>query len=82
MMKMLMRAWLPFLVLVLGLTWTATAETRWEVLPTPETNGGLVLSPRLESGAGRLQMTWGWTNPSSKILDPEFTYSSFNGSVW
>lgn len=83
-MKILIRPWVPFLALALtlGLTWTAAAETRWEAVPAPETNGGLVLAPRLESGAGRLQMAWGWTNPSSKILDPEFTYSSFNGSAW
>lgn len=81
-MKTLLRAWTLILALAMALTWPALAESPWETMPTPETSGGLVLAPRLESGAGRLQMAWGWTNPSSKILDPEFTYSSFNGSSW
>ncbi len=73
-MKILVRV----LGLVLALGWLAggpvLSEGAWEALGSPDTSGGLVLSPRMESGAGRLQMAWGWTNDASKILEPEFTY--------
>jgi len=74
------------LALVLALGWlaggAASSEGAWEALPAPETSGGLVLAPCLESGAGRLQMAWGWTNPSTRIKEPEFTYATFNGATW
>ncbi len=74
------------LVLVLALGWLAggpaSSKGEWEALGVPDTAGGLVLAPCLESGAGRLQMAWGGTNEASKIREPEFTYATFNGSAW
>ena len=75
-----------FLSLALVAGWAlalpALAEGPWEVMPTPDTRGGLVLAPRLETGGGRLQMAWSGTNEASKITEPEFMFSSFDGSVW
>lgn len=53
----------------------------WEVMPTPETNGELALEPQL-LGLSKPYLGWGWTNTSSKMVEPEFAFSFLEGSSW
>lgn len=81
-MRMFERVLALALAATLTLAAPTLAEGAWEPVPMPETGSGLVLSPQLEGGSGRLQMSWAWTNEGSKIKEPEFTFSSFDGSGW
>lgn len=77
------RGWIVVLVALLAsaLVWLdpVQADGKWEQVSTPNTNGGLVITPNILD-SGRLLMTWGWS--SGKMEVPEYAFSTMNGDSW
>ena len=61
-------------------SWAASSS--WQHLETPNTGGGLVVDPQLLTYK-RLQVFFGWSNTTSAIKAPEFSFSVFeSGNKW